>query len=332
MPQQDGRVAHRLGDRPGLVERGGEGDDAPARAAPVGRLDADGAGEGRRLADRAAGVGGRGAEAQVGRHRRRRAARRAARHQRDVGALAPPGIDHRPEAARLVRRAHGELVAVELAQHHRARIPQVLRHGRLVGRRELVEDVGAGRGAHALGAVQVLDAERQAFERPRLALGEPRVAGLGLRQRDLRRRQHVGVERLVAGLDGIEERLRQLGGGELLRAQPVARLGQRQFGEIGHVAFRPLSSRSASAPGPRHPRSPAPAVPMDPASTRDRDDTQLTPPPSARRRNRPRARARWRAPRRRSRRRSPCPRASSASSASRASSARRWRRRPRRVA
>src|SRR3546814_4169777 len=38
--QHDGAVAHRARHRPRLVERGGEGDDAPARAAAVGRLDA----------------------------------------------------------------------------------------------------------------------------------------------------------------------------------------------------------------------------------------------------------------------------------------------------
>ena len=55
--QQDRGVAHRARDRAGLVERRGERDDAPARAAPVGRLDPDRAGERGRLADRAAGVG-----------------------------------------------------------------------------------------------------------------------------------------------------------------------------------------------------------------------------------------------------------------------------------
>ena len=71
-----------------------------------------------------------------------------------------------------------------------------------------------------------------------LPLRQPRVARLGLSQRPLRRRQHVGVEMRVAGLDGAEERLRQLGGGELLLCEPLARLGQRQFGELGHSLDR----------------------------------------------------------------------------------------------
>ena len=166
--QQDRRVLDRARDRPRLIERGGEGDDAPARAAAVSRLDADRAGDRGRLADRAAGVGRGRAHAEPRRHRRRRAARRAARHELGVRALAPPGIDHRAVKARLVGRAHGELVIVELAEHHRAGGPEICRHRRLIGRREAVEDVRAGGGADALGAEQILDAERNAFERPRL--------------------------------------------------------------------------------------------------------------------------------------------------------------------
>ena len=49
--QHDGSVAHCLGHRPSLVERGGEGHDAPAGAAAIGRLDPHGAGEGGGLAD-----------------------------------------------------------------------------------------------------------------------------------------------------------------------------------------------------------------------------------------------------------------------------------------
>ena len=47
--------------------------------------------------------------------------------------------------------------------------------GRLVGRHEIIEDVRAGGGAHVLGREQVLDAERNAFERPRVAGLEARI-------------------------------------------------------------------------------------------------------------------------------------------------------------
>ena len=79
--QHDRGVAHRARERPGLVERGGERDDPPARAAAVGRLDADDAGERGRLADRAAGVGAGRAE--------RRAAPPPPRPSRPTSRRAP---------------------------------------------------------------------------------------------------------------------------------------------------------------------------------------------------------------------------------------------------
>ena len=60
------------------------------------------------------------------------------------------------------------------------------------------------------------------------------VALGGLRQRLLGRRQHVGVEGGIAGLDRVQERLRQLRRGELLLAQPLARFGEGQLGEVSH--------------------------------------------------------------------------------------------------
>ena len=132
--------------------------------------------------------------ARLRRHRRGRAARRAARHQRRVRALPPPRRGHRPERG-LVRRAHGELVVVGLAEQHRAVAPELRGHGRLVGRHEIVEDVRARRGAHTFGAEHVLDRERNAFQRAGFACRDARVGGLGHRAGALRRLQHIGVER-----------------------------------------------------------------------------------------------------------------------------------------
>ena len=182
--QHDRRVAHGAGERSGLIERGGESHHAPARASPVGRLDADDAGEGGRLADRAAGVArGRG-QAKVCGDRGGRAARRAARRQQAAFAwvgerrarlfAAPvrrqPGRSDRAVKGGLVRRAHGELVHVELAEHHRPVAPQVGGDGRLVGRLKAVEDVAASLGVDALGGIEVLDPDRQPLERASLAL------------------------------------------------------------------------------------------------------------------------------------------------------------------
>ena len=141
-----------------------------------------------------------------------------------VRALAPPGRHHRAEGAGLVRRAHGELVHVELAEHHRAVVPEVPRDGGFVGRIEVAEDVRAGGRDHAFGAEQILDAERDALERAGLALGDLLVRGLGHGERLLGRLEHIGVERPRL-LDGGDMGLREFGGGEGLGLQAVAGLG-----------------------------------------------------------------------------------------------------------
>ena len=165
--QQQRAVLDRARERTRLVERAGKRHHAPARAAAVGRLQPDDAAERRRLADRAAGVGAGAARHHVGRDHGRRAARRAARHQLAVVAPLLPRVLDAAEVARHVRRAHGELVEVGLADHDRARLPQVGGHRALILRHEAFEDVRAGRGLHALGAEQVLDGERHAFEQRR---------------------------------------------------------------------------------------------------------------------------------------------------------------------
>ena len=110
-----------------------------------------------RLADRAAGVGAGGAQAQPGRHRRGRAARAAARHEVAIVARPGPGIAHPAVVGGHVRRAHRELVEIGLAQADRARFPQFAADRRFIGRHEAVQDVRAGGGQHALGAEQILD-------------------------------------------------------------------------------------------------------------------------------------------------------------------------------
>ena len=246
--QHDRRVAHGAGDRPGLIQRGGEGDDAPARAASVSRLYADRAGEGRRLADRAAGVGRRRAKAQTRRDRRRRAAGRTAGHDlrgvEPAVALAPPGRHDGAKGAGLVRRAHREFVEVEFAEHDRAVAQKIGADGRFISGREIVEDAARRRRAHALGAVEILDPERQTFERSRLAARNTRVALLGGVERQLRRLGDEGVEQAGA-LDGLDMRLREFAGGQRLRQQGVARLSQSEMRGIGHEGNSILKRRAA---------------------------------------------------------------------------------------
>ena len=232
VPQHDRRIAHRARDGTRLIERRCEGDDAPARATSVSRLDADRARDGGRLTDRAARIGRRGAETQKSGDGRGRTARRSARHQRLVRILRAPGIDHRLEIARLVRRPHGELVHVDLAEHDRARVPQVLRDGRFIRRNEVRQDAAAGRGAHALGAEQILDGERQAFERTGFAFRETRVGALRHGERAFGRLRDERVERARI-LDGLDESLGQLLRRDALRLHGIARIAKGKSGGIG---------------------------------------------------------------------------------------------------
>ena len=110
--QQQRRVGDVAGQRPALVERGGEGDHPVARDRAVGRLQADDPAERGGLADRAAGVGADRPGRQAAGDGRGRAARGAAGHPPAV-----PGVEHRPVGGVLVRGAHRELVHVGLAEH-----------------------------------------------------------------------------------------------------------------------------------------------------------------------------------------------------------------------
>ena len=248
--QQDGAIAHRARERPGLVERGGVGDDAPARAASIGRLDADDAGEGCGLADRAAGIGAGRAGAQAGRDGRGRAAGRAARHQLRVRSPAPPRRGDRAETGVLVGRAHGELVIVELAQHHGAVAPEVGADGGFVGRDEALQDVRAGGGAHAGGAEHVLDAERNTRERPALAARQRRVGAFRHFSRALRGLQNEGVERPRSGHRG-DMRLGEFRCRNLPLAQRDERLREGARSELTHSAcVSSQAKRGGAVPPP----------------------------------------------------------------------------------
>jgi hypothetical protein len=87
-----------------------------------------------------------------------------------------PGVDHRAVIGGLVGRAHGELVHVELAEHDRAVGPEIGGDGGFVARLEAVEHVAAGLGVHALGGVEILDAERDAFQRAGRPAGDRRAS------------------------------------------------------------------------------------------------------------------------------------------------------------
>ena len=206
--EDEGRVRRRARHDPGLIERGGEGDHAPARAASIGRLDAGDAAQRRRLTDRSAGVARRGRRAQSCSHRRRRTARGTARHAGRV-----PGIPDRAIPARLVARPHGELVHVGLAEHHGAGRRQPLDDGRVIGRDEVVEHPRTATGLQTLGTEDVLVRDRDAGQRPGLAGSERLVGTLGRRERRFGRHRDEGVQRRIEPRDALQIMPGQLNAG-----------------------------------------------------------------------------------------------------------------------
>ena len=247
--KHDRAVTHRARNRPRLIEGRCEGDHAPSRTAAIGGLDPNCSGEGGRLADRTAGVGRRGAEAQMRRHCRSGTARGPTGHEQPllvsarsgfrpgaVPAWRQPWGNNRTIIRGLVRRAHGELIHVELAKHHGPVSPELGRHRGIIHRLEAIEHMAAGLCVHTLGRIQILDAQRDAFKRTGRASGKFRIRGL------------CHVERLVGGLGdigiqrprlfhGTEMRPGQVGRGNRALVQCIACFSQRQMGQIGHLGL-----------------------------------------------------------------------------------------------
>ena len=132
---EQGGVEHGAGARAGLVERARQRHEAVARHPAVGRLGADRAGDGRGLADRAAGVG---ADRQRRLERRDDRRRPAARPAGDP--LEVPRVVARAVGAVLGRRAHRELVHVGLAEDRHPGLAQPGHQGRVVRRHPALQD------------------------------------------------------------------------------------------------------------------------------------------------------------------------------------------------
>ena len=88
------------------------------------------------------------------------AARGAAR-----SARLRPWVAHRTEVRAFVGRAHGELVHVALAQQHRPGPVELLDDVRVVGADKVLQYPRAAGGVDALGAVDVLERDRDAGQR-----------------------------------------------------------------------------------------------------------------------------------------------------------------------
>ena len=219
--QQNGAVLGRARHRAALVERRGESDHPPARHHAVGGFQARQAAQRGGLADRTAGIGRSRGRCEPRGHCGRRAPRRTAGNAADV-----PRVLHRPVVGGLVRRAHGELVHVGLAEDHRAGGIAAFDHRRVVGRDEVVEHPRAAGGAPALGAENVFLRQRDAGQRAGLAARQALVGGTRLGQTLLGIDADEGVECWIVSGNAVEVELSQLDAGDFLRGQSGGQFSQ----------------------------------------------------------------------------------------------------------
>ncbi len=240
--QQQREVVCGARERAGLIEAGSEGDQPEAGTDAVGRLQAADARHGRRLANGAAGVGAGAARHQARRDCRRRAARTAPGH---IGRV--PGILHRAEMRRFARRAHRELVHVGLADEDGAGASQAVDDVRVERRRVVREHPRATGSAHARRGENVLVRNRNAEERPAVAVGENRIGRLRVGERPLGIDGDEGVERRIERRDAIERRPGELDAREALCPKGGGKL---RDGGIEHTV-RP-SARRSDASGAVH--------------------------------------------------------------------------------
>src|SRR5690349_12331146 len=130
--KSDGGVLDGAGEGADLIERTGESNEAIARDAAIGGLDADDAAESGGLTDRAAGIGAEREGALERSDGGRRAAAAAA-----GDAFEIPGIISFLEGGVFAGGAHRELVHVEFAEKDGAGGAQARDDGGVVGGNEI---------------------------------------------------------------------------------------------------------------------------------------------------------------------------------------------------
>ena len=109
-----------------------------------------------------------------------------------------------------IRRAHGKLVAVHLAQHDRARRFHARDGGAVIRRDILFQNLRSRGGAHAARAHHILDTDRHATQRRQcLTFGRHPVDPVGLFESALLRKRQECADLAVFLLDAGVMRLSQ---------------------------------------------------------------------------------------------------------------------------
>ena len=216
------------------------GDQAVARDTTVARFNGADAAERRRLADAAAGISAQRSQSQIRRHRRRAAAAAAAGHPLDI-----PGIARREVGAVLSRRAHGEFVHIQLAQHHRARLAQPSDSRGVKDRLVAFENLGAAGGLDAFGGQHIFQRRwgcpATACRRRQRAPDQPPPPAP---RAQIGRDRQISADGWVDRFNALQMRLGQFARADLAGAHQLRqRSADGQAGELGHSGF-PMSPAS----------------------------------------------------------------------------------------
>ena len=248
--RQDRGVPHGVRQRADLIERRGEGEQAVARHAAVGRLEPHEAAERGRLADRPSRVRPERGGHEASRDRDGRPAARSA-----GSASAVPRVARRAQRRVLGGRSHRELVAVRLAHDHRAGTQQPLHDRGVVGRRVAGEHLRRGGGRQRAGADVVLECDAG---RRRAGRGPRPESMAAARARAFPRSTAVKACRSgVPRIDCRERRLADLDGRDISGCHGIT-----------HAADGRQVVRRASGDHPRHAEEPLFRVPRRARSSR----------------------------------------------------------------
>ena len=112
---------------------------------------------------------------------------------------------------------------------------QLVHDGRIVGRDEVIEQPRAAGGAEALGADDILDAQRDAGQRGRLTFGDASVGISCLRQGALGVQGEIGPDPGVHGGDALEHGLGQRHSAQLPPGQLPGRFFDGEFMQFHRV-------------------------------------------------------------------------------------------------
>ena len=142
------------------------------------------------------------------------------------------GIAHRSVSGVLIGRAHGELVAVELAEEDRPGGIEPRHYGRIIGRMIALQDFGTRRGRSTTHHQHVLDAHGDTGQRgKRVSFGRDGVDPRSLIESAVFGQRQVDVQLRVQGRDAVV-----IGGSKIDGLDRPEAMSARSLASVGGFA------------------------------------------------------------------------------------------------